>query len=184
MKLYFKILLIISIACNIYLLWDKKKTDDQEHFAEAFEKANGGHMSAANWKDGFGTLKKRVKSRKKYIFASTWANFCLPCLKEMPMLDSLAGMFNNIDLVFVTDVNDSIATNCLKKRKIVLKNSRSLNDMNDFISSVCNEAKIITKSYPMHIIMDTTGNVVYFSAGAFGNIAAARPLIDALNKFN
>lgn len=186
-RLFFKTLLSLSILANIYLFWDQEQTKKREQFESTFKKSMGGDMSKTKWKDAVVLLNKKLKkqtlSNEKYYYVTTWANFCIPCLKEMPLIDSIAGAYKkDISVIFVSDISQNAANYCLKQRNYNLKNSLFLNDMNDFISAVCNEAKLDTKIYPMHIILNNKGEIFYFFTGTFENIKSARKLLDVISK--
>ncbi len=63
-----------------------------------------------------------------------------------------------------------------------LKNFIFLNDMNDFISGICNEIKIKSKSYPMVLILDQEGKIYHYSVGTSENIAELKALATIIQK--
>ena len=101
----------------------------------------------------------------------------------MPWLDSIAGTLKkDVAYVFVSDLTDKAADNCIKNKKYDLKNFVFVNDMNDFISSICNEQKLKGRSYPMVLILDNKGKLLHYSIGAYENLKEAKDFEEMINK--
>ncbi len=168
MKITSKIFLIISISiniCSLYIIYEIQRNKSKN---EIF----GGRLNKTSWSKGFESFKVKHKEKygfklkKKFYFVNIWATWCIPCVKEIPVLDSLAGTFTkDIGFVFVSDQTDKVITNCLKNNKIKIKNFELLNDMNDFVSGIYNKKRIKEKTYPINLIIDSIGVVYYYSNG-------------------
>lgn len=156
---------------------------------EAMAKAFGGDVNETTWKKGlesfFIKLKEKDKSiaAKKYFYVNIWTNWCKPCIKEMPWLDSLAGTFNkDVGYIFVSDISESLADSCIKRNRYNLKNFIFLNDMNDFVSGICNERGTRTKVYPMVLILGNKGKILHYTVGAYGNRNEAMEFVELIQK--
>ena len=181
--------LSLSIILNIYLFYSLQLSDKKAAFGIETQKKFGITHTGTKWRSGFLQFKCKLNKNgllnKKYIYINTWAHFCSPCITEMPMLDSIAGLFKkNTIYSFVSEMNDKTANNYLKKYKYSIKNFIYANQMDSLIIGICNEKKIKSKNYPQQIIVDTLGNIVFYSEGAFENSEDASKLIAMLKKLN
>ncbi len=157
--------------------------------AELINKAFGGDVNKTSWEKGLESFMTKLNNKdtsvfnKKYYYVNIWTNWCIPCINEMPWLDSLAGTLNkDVGYIFVTDIGDELSKGCIEKRNYNLKNFIFLNDMNDFISGICNERNTKTKVYPMVLIFDQNGKIYHYSVGAFENSKEVKELADVINK--
>lgn len=189
MKLLVKISLVISLGVNGYFVWDTIRINNDRLAFEATNHSFGGDVNKTTWKKGLELFVERLKEKnstiasKKYYYINVWNNWCAPCIKEMPWLDSIAGtLHKDVGYVFVSDISESVANSCIKRKNYNLKNFVFLNDMNDFVSAICNEKGTKNKVYPMVLIIDNTGNLVHYSVGAYENVKEATEFIDLINK--
>lgn len=112
-------------------------------------------------------IKKTKLRDKKYFYLSAWNTRCNPCLKEMPMQDDIAdSLSKNIGFIHVSDDSDEKNISFLRKKNITSRNFIFLNDMNTFISAVYKKKNINYKVFPTHIVIDSIGNLLYFSQGS------------------
>lgn len=108
---------------------------------------------------------------KKYFYFNKWNTKCKPCVKEMPTLDSLANTLKaDIAYIYVSDESDEIINDFLEKKHISSNHFIYMNDMNYFISAVYKKMNNNFKAFPTHVIMDSTGQVLYFSQGSITSI--------------
>lgn len=184
-----KILLVVSIGFNVYFIWDAIKIRNNKIQGDAMNKAFGGDVNKTTWEKGLESLTARLKEKdktlvnKKYYYVNVWTNWCMPCIKEMPWLDSLAGTLNkDVGYIFVSDVSNEVANACIKRKNYNLKNFVFLNDMNDFVSAICNEKGTKSKAYPMVLILGNKGNLLHYSVGAYENVKEASEFVDLINK--
>jgi thiol-disulfide isomerase/thioredoxin len=189
MKKIVVIVFVISLLANGYFIYDQKTIDRYESESKMFSNAFGGEVNNTKWKDGFSLFKKKLFEQdssminKKYFYINVWNTICNPCIKEMPMLDSIAGAIEvkNISYIFVSDNTNGAALKRLKG-KFEIKHFIYLNDMNDFVSAVLNEKGKRHKTYPMQLILDQTGKLYYYQEGAFENPKEAGELVKAINS--
>ena len=123
------------------------------------------------YEDGIFFCFKKIKNtklgNKKYFYLSAWNTRCNPCLKEMPMQDDIAdSLSKNIGFIHVSDDSEEKNMSFLKKKNITSRNFYFLNDMNTFISAVYKKKNIKYKVFPTHIVIDSVGNLLYFSQGS------------------
>lgn len=164
---------------------------EKEAFGKLFMKAIGGELTAVTWKEGYKSFTQKLKVehpellKKKYFYINIWTNWCGPCVKEMPWLDSLAGdLKKDVAYIFVSDLTEKSATECIKRKKYQIKNFIYLNDMGDFVSGICNEQNIKNKSYPMTLILNNKGELLHYSTGAYKNKQEATELSTLINKLD
>lgn len=174
MKLLIKILFTFSVCLNSYFVWDTIRYNNSKLREEMMNKSFGGDVNSTTWKNGFNLLVDRLKEidktkvNKKYYYVNVWTTWCKPCIREMPWLDSLAGTLNkDVAYIFVSDIEDKRANNCISEKGYNIRNFLFINDMNDFISAICNEKGATSKVYPMVLILDNKGNFVHYSTGAY-----------------
>src|SRR5207237_499362 len=129
----------------------------------------------------FEKLKEKDKNLngKKYFYINIWDIICQPCIREMPWLDSLAGTLKkDVAYVFVSDNDEEVAANCIKRKKYNSKNFVFLNGMNEFVSAICNEKGSKTKVYPTVLILNDKGKLLHYSTGAYENSKEAVEFLD------
>ncbi len=189
MKYFIWIAIIISIVANAYFIYDEKCVKEKEEFGKLFTKAMGGEITTTTWKEGYKIFKQKLKTAhpklatKKYYYINIWTNWCGPCIKEMPWLDSLvSNLRQDVAYIFVSDLTNKAASECIKRKKYQLKNFIFLNDMGDFVSGICNEQGIKNKSYPMVLIVNNKGEVIHYSNGAYENTKEAAEFATLINN--
>lgn len=180
---------MVSVGFNAYFIWDAIQIHNFQLKSEAMDRAFGGEIDKTTWAEGLKSFVSKLKAKdkkvgnKKYYYVNIWTTWCGPCVKEIPWLDSLAGTLNkDVGYVFVSDQTDKVITDCLKRKKFDVKNFIFLNDMNDFVSGICNERKIRTKSYPMVLLLDNKGKILHYSNGAYEDIKEAKEFVDMISK--
>lgn len=189
MKWILGIALSASIAFNVYLVHDEVQNSWHEEMGRSINRSMGLGISKTKWTQGLKLFHDKLKEKngalagKKYYYINIWTTWCKPCIKEMPWLDSIANSLNrDVGYVFVSDVSDHVANSTLQKKNIHLKNFIFLNDMNDFISAICNEQGVRSKVYPMVLILSNQGEVLHYSIGAYSNKREASGFADLINK--
>ena len=156
---------------------------------EIMSKAFGGEINKTTSTKGFESFITKLKEKdttcanKKYYYVNVWTNWCSPCIKEMPLLDSLAGTLNkDVGYIFVSHISDEAANNCIKRNNYYFKKFIFLNDMNDFVSGICNELIIKTKVYPMVLILDQKGKIFHYSTGTCENSIELKELANIIQE--
>ena len=189
MKWLISIFLILSIACNVYFMIDEMRFHRIKEMEKAMNKAMGGEFSKTTWKEGLEIFTNKLKYKhgdllnKKYYYINIWPNWCIPCVNEMPWLDSIAGnLKKDVGYIFLSDISDSVANNCIRKNNYNLKNFVFLNDMNDFVSAICNEKGTKSKAYPMVLILSNKGLLLHYSIGAYGSAREASDFAEMINR--
>jgi peroxiredoxin len=103
--------------------------------------------------------------RGKVVVLNFWFINCGPCRQEMPELNELVDSFGKKDIVFLgialdgkSDIHEFLADHSF--RYTIIPNGRS----------IANQYGI--GSYPIHVILDTDGKVVFHTAGLSMNTIA------------
>lgn len=189
MKWIITITLILSLAINGYFIFDEIQFYKRKEHGKILNNAIGGELSKTTWKQGLDIFASKLKEKdstllnKKYYYINVWTSFCKPCIKEMPWLDSLAGRLNkDVGYFFVTDMSEGAANQCIKRTNYKLKNFVFLNDMNDFVSAICNEKGTRSKIYPMVLILSNKGELLHSSNGAYESKREAAGFLELINK--
>jgi thiol-disulfide isomerase/thioredoxin len=164
MKWFIYIALFISVGANSYFIYDEIQVKQNEEFERLTNRAMGGELSKTTWKQGLQLFTEKLKINnkallnKKYFYINIWTNWCKPCIKEMPWLDSIAGTLNkDVGYVFMSDLPNKTAEECIKKKNYDIKNFIFLNDMSHFVDAICNEQGRKSKAYPMVLILSNDG---------------------------
>lgn len=106
-------------------------------------------------------IKGKANNDNDYIYLNVWNTSCIPCIREMPSLDSLASIYKNkVQFVFITDDKDVLVNDFLERKNIDLKNFDFLNNQEEAIDYLC---KKINKSkvYPMHFILNREFEIIH-----------------------
>ncbi|MCA0430118.1 MAG: hypothetical protein LCH32_06405 [Bacteroidetes bacterium] len=107
-----------------------------------------------------------LTKKSKFIYLSTWETFCKPCIKEIPLLDSILSEAKlPISCFFLSDMTNDTTI----KKKLKINNFQFLYNQNKLISAIHNKFNIKTKTYPLNLLIDTNLNVYYFSSVGINN---------------
>jgi len=165
-KTVFRIALAISLGFNIYFIY----TFYQGYrFAKVFDASMQGRYD--NISDGTAYLLGRIAREqpqllgKKYYFLSIWNMACGPCIKEMPVLDSLAALIPRKDIGYIhlTENSDRLVQAFLKRRQLSPKQFIYMNDGNDYIMALIRSQGLKGKGYPLQAIISSKGELKYFA---------------------
>jgi thiol-disulfide isomerase/thioredoxin len=192
MKWLLGMLVFLSLCLNVYLIYDYVRDTNNQKFGQSVNGLLGLKISKTKWSQGFKLFQAKLREdnrsllEKKYYYINIWTNWCKPCIREMPWLDSIAGSLNkDVGYVFLSDISESVANSSLKKLNYSMKKFVFLNDMNDFVSAICNEQGTKVKMYPMVLILSNKGKVLHYSIGAYSNkreAAGFEKLINSLKQ--
>lgn len=151
--------IILSLTLNLYFLYKEfeihfaKKIMDEVLVNYTVDKSKNFELELANF--------YAAHPDKNYILISTWADWCAPCIKEMPVLDSLLRNYNHlITGFFITDVTKPKN----KFNDLKFKNFQLLYYQNDLISAIHNKYSLKEKCYPLNIVVDRNKNVYFFNS--------------------
>lgn len=167
-KRIFGIALILSLGFNAYFIYNFYQTYWlKKTFTEVFD------GKYDNVTDGTAYLLNRIAReqpqllKKKYYFISIWNMACGPCIKEMPTLDSLAGLIPRKDIGYIhlTENSDKLVQRFLKRRRLAPKHFIYMNDGNDYIMALIRSQGLRGKGYPLQAIIDNKGSLKYFGGG-------------------
>src|ERR1700752_1630467 len=141
------LLIILSLVCFNY--WQNNKEAKRIFLNKVTVKESVKEFSNEILNQGVDT------SKIDFYYINIWNTSCIPCVKEMPYLDSLAGELNeNVKCVFVTEQSDDKINSLLKRKEIVLQHFICVNDLESFVSGLCNQGKLMKHTYPLHIIIN------------------------------
>jgi thiol-disulfide isomerase/thioredoxin len=189
MKWLLSISVFLSLSLNVYLIYDDVRNTKNQELGQSVNGLLGLQVSKTKWSQGFKLFQAKLTEDnksllgKKYYYINIWTNWCKPCIREMPWLDSIAGSLNkDVGYVFLSDISERVAKTSLKKINYQAENFVFLNDMNDFVSAICNEQGKKTKIYPMVLILSNTGEVLHYSIGAYSNKREAAGFAKLINS--
>src|ERR1700743_1838219 len=97
MKWLLNISLFLSLSLNVYLIYEDVRNTQKRELADSVRRSLGLGLSKTKWSQGFNIFLAKLKEGnksllgKKYYYINIWTNWCKPCIREMPWLDSIAG---------------------------------------------------------------------------------------------
>ena len=163
----FKILILF--ACIVISIIYYKHWQEEKKLKKVFlEKVT----LKDSYKDFFNKviLKNVDTSKVDFYYINIWHTSCIPCIKEMPYLDSLTGMFNdNVKGFTITDQDEDKIASFLDKKNVHLKHLMSINDLENFVAGLSNDGQIMKYTYPVHIILNKKLEVLAKQIGASPN---------------
>lgn len=155
-----KLILVFSLSLNLFFAYYEIKRKQQYNSAAESLKYLGVNKNS-KFKEEFTDLIKTEfnKSRANYLIISTWANFCAPCIKEMPWIDSVCGTFNKakFKVVFASDISKPKTNNKLSLHH--WNNSTFIELNHEQISALHNLVGLNIKTYPINLIVDSNLDV-------------------------
>ncbi len=166
-------LLVLSFGLNIYYIIDYFEFVKRKKELEQIMNFNK-EIKNISYKTGTDFLLHKIEQtnpiafkKKKYYFISVWNVICVPCIKEMPLLDTLTENINNdnVGYIYATENGDKMITEFIKKRKLSLKYFTFINYADPFISALLKEKKLKNRQYPIQLIIDKFGKILYFKIG-------------------
>jgi len=92
----------------------------------------------------------------KYVLLNFWATWCVPCVAEMPILDSIYRQYLNKEIVIISISQDRNREKCLKAIQKLKMNW--INIIND---PVVEGAYGNNPSLPQVYLIDKSGNIIY-----------------------
>jgi thiol-disulfide isomerase/thioredoxin len=166
------ILFALSISCNVFFVFDYYEGLKNKEFAKIF--IENTKIKNIPPEQGNKFLFEKIDSvflthstKKKYYFISIWNTMCKPCVKEMPILDSLADKINRTDIcyIYLTENSTTRINEFLKKHNLSSRNFIFINDADLYISSVLKKHNLRNRQYPIQLLIDSNGREKYFQIG-------------------
>ncbi len=122
--------------------------------------------------------------KDKIVVINIWSKDCLPCLYEIPGLDSLVTQYKAQSVIFIAisyELPTFIRNNYISKNKFSYDHLTFPKDTVIY--------KYFGFGYPLNIVLDTHGEVKYFKYGGVANPSGAdiafkeiKIIIDELRK--
>lgn len=108
-------------------------------------------------KDIYGnSIKLSELKSKNYIILNFWASWCIPCMEEMPILDSIYNLFSKKNIVIISESQDRNKEKCL--RAIEKYHMSWINIINDpFVYSAYGN----NPGLPQVYLIDKRGVIIY-----------------------
>lgn len=182
------VLLVVSMALNAYFIYEEVTHYRIQEEGRILAQSMGISIKNTSWQDGLKLLHQGLKAQdssllnKKYYYINLWTDWCKPCLREMPWLDSTAGTLNkDVGYFFVSSLPEVKAEDCIKKKNYHIKNFVYLNDMQEFVSAAFNELNKKSAVYPLSLLLTREGKIIRSEIGALENRAAASEFAKMIN---
>lgn len=176
----FVVVLLLSVALNAYYIYEEANHYRIQEEGRIIAQSMGISIKNTKWEEGLKLFQQQVKLQdsalinKKYYYINLWTDWCKPCLREMPWLDSTAGTLDkDVAYFFVSSLHEAKASECIKKKNYQIKNFVYLNGMQEFVSAAFNEFNKKSVVYPLSIIMTKEGKVIGSYIGALEKRSAS-----------
>jgi hypothetical protein len=187
MKKIFWIIFISSLTINIaYITFLFKQKNHREELISLFE------IKKINYSDGFYNLNEKLKNtnnEKPYHLIHIWDTVFAECGDSVPynlQLDSLfkTNQFKAVDCILMSVMRGETIESFLNTRKINLNNIMILNEMDDFISGVCNKRKEKRKIRSVNLLINEHGDILYYNDKIKNPLDQDTLLLQTLNSLN
>lgn len=186
MKKYLFIgLLILSVSANIiyfnYLFEQKKHTDE---FFSLFK------VNEISYQDGFLQLEGELNSinnKKPYHLIHIWDTTGLEFGYKIPYIlnaDStfITNPFKKIDCILMSSMSNETIEICLKSRKIHFNSLIIMNEMEEYISGVCNQKGRKTKPIAATLLINQKGDILYYNDKLKYTLEKDAQLLEIINS--
>ena len=111
-------------------------------------------------RDGSGKAVKLADFKGKPLLVNLWATWCVPCVKELPMLDALAARDGNLQVVAVSEDLEGARVVAPFLQKRGLKTLKPYLDTSNALMLALKEAGL-----PVSILYDANGREVWRMRG-------------------
>ena len=113
----------------------------------------------------------------KYVYIDVWASWCIPCLKEVPMLQKMERELKNDKVVFVSVSVDAKEGPWKQKMKQLNMHGNQLHNPDN---SLCEALNV--KGIPFFVIYDAEGKLYMHGAPRPSQGRGVVELLEGLGK--
>lgn len=146
--------------------------DNNHHMADM--KNQNGDFSSFVMSDFSGNeISEEILAGHRITMINVWTTFCTPCIEEMPILDEISRMYDDVDLQVIGLVGDLYDNDKLSDKQI--SHARMIIDKTeaDYLMLIPSQAVQFgilsdVTSFPTTFFVDESGNVVGIKMGASG----------------
>ncbi len=111
-------------------------------------------------------IREKTGTNNTYYYFNVWNTSCIPCIQEMPDIDSLAALYKSkVDFIFITNEADEKIEQFFKAKSIKIDYSIFMNNEENTISFLSEKIGKNRLSYPTHIIMNDKFDVIHHHTG-------------------
>ena len=128
-------------------------------------------------KDPQGNVVDFAKFRGKYVYIDVWASWCIPCLKEVPMLQKMERELKNDKVVFLSVSVDAKEGPWKQKMKQLNMHGNQLHNPDN---SLCEALNV--KGIPFFVIYDAEGKLYMHGAPRPSQGRGVVELLEGLGK--
>lgn len=165
-KIIFYFLFLVSVLINAFYvnyLVDQKK--HKEEFFSLFKVKN------ISYQDGFLRVKEKLNppnNKNAYHLIHIWDTVYLEFGDKIPYILNLDSMFKSqqfkkIDCLLISSMSNETIEICLNSRKIHFKALNVMNDMENYVSGVCNQIGRKTKPTAATLLINQKGDILYYT---------------------
>jgi hypothetical protein len=166
------VIFALSLVSNLlYLKIKLNERKDREEFFTLFE------INNTNYKDGFIELNQKIREKslqKPYYIIQIWDTRFLEFNKKIPYLinvDSICKVNKNIQGILISAMRDESINKCLKEQNIQFKNFVIINNMENYISGICNLKHRKTKPDCATIVVKQNGDILYYNSKIINHVS-------------
>lgn len=183
-KFIFFFLIVISISCNI--LYFIKKWEEKKHKDEFFSLFT---VKQISYEEGFNTLRSQLNLLhvdKHYHLIHIWDTTFLEDDFKVNYIKNLDNSLNknDVSLILMSSMTNNSIESCLNTRNIKFKKVIVLNEMEDFISGLCNLRKRQRKPSSATILINSSGKILYYNDKLLVPIHKDSVLLNIVSSIN
>lgn len=162
-KSIFYITFVCSLLFNIVYfsyLYEQKKHNDE--FSSIYKIKN------TSYGEGLVEFKEKLNSKTPYHLIHVWDTFLVEPTKSVPyflQIDSFLRLnsLKNIDCILMSSMREETITGYFKSRRIKFTNITLMNDMDNFVSGICNKKHEKNKIHSVNLLINEHGDILYYN---------------------
>jgi hypothetical protein len=165
-RIIFYTVFFTSVLINIlyfYYIVDQKKHKDE--FYSVFK------IKKTNYDEGFLEFKEKlnaINNKTPYHLIHVWDTFLVDPTKSIPYFLEIDSFLKynpskTMDCILMSSMRGETIEGYLKSRKIKFTNVTLMNDMDNFVSGLCNKKNEKTKIHSANLLINEKGDILYYN---------------------
>ncbi len=183
-KILFWVIFAVSILINtIYFnYWYKQKIHNDE-FSSIYKIKN------TSYGEGLREFKEKLNNKTPYHLIHVWDTFLLDPTKSVPyflQIDSFlrSNSSKTVDCVLMSSMREETITDYFKSRGIKFTNLILMNDMDNFVSGICNKKNEKNKIHSVNLLINDQGDLLYYNDKINTSLNHDTLLLKTINSLN
>lgn len=183
-KLFYAILFVSVVINTIYIYYLVQEKKHKNEFYTLFKVNN------ISYEDGLTELKERLNSsnnKSKYHLIHIWDTFLNDPSKKIKYFSQLDSFFKynpskEVDCILMSVMQNKSISSFLNARNIKFENLKQINDMDNYVSAICNKRQEKRKIRSVNLLINEQGNILYYNDKLKGTLIEDTSLLNTLNS--